>query len=199
VITPYYARPTQEGLFQWYATVASENPDLPIVVYNVPSRTAVDIAPETIARLRRRYGNVDRGQGDHPGLRALLPRAAPVRPGHPDVVGHRAAVPAAARPRRGGLRERGSQPGARGRGADVDLWTAGEQEKARELHFALHPLVDVIFTETNPAPAKWVLQQAGLLGSAHVRPPLAGVSDAGQRRISRAATGRGSRAEPAAE
>jgi len=59
----------------------------------------------------------------------------------------------------------------------------GEQEKARELHFALHPLVDVIFTETNPAPAKWVLQQAGLLGSAHVRPPLAGVSDAGQRRI----------------
>ena len=119
VITPYYARPTQEGLFQWYATVASENPDLPIVVYNVPSRTAVDIAPETIARLRRRYGNVDRGQGDHPGLRALLPRAAPVRPGHPDVVGHRAAVPAAARPRRGGLRERGGQPGARGRGADV--------------------------------------------------------------------------------
>jgi 4-hydroxy-tetrahydrodipicolinate synthase len=64
-----------------------------------------------------------------------------------------------------------------------DLWTAGEQENARELHFALHPLVDVIFTETNPAPAKWVLQQAGLLGSAHVRPPLAGVSEAGQRRI----------------
>src|SRR5437764_4080 len=58
VITPYYARPTQEGLFQWYATVAGQNPDLPIVVYNVPSRTAVDIAPETIARLRRRYGNV---------------------------------------------------------------------------------------------------------------------------------------------
>jgi 4-hydroxy-tetrahydrodipicolinate synthase len=42
----------------------------------------------------------------------------------------------------------------------------------------------VIFTETNPAPAKWVLQQAGLLGSAHVRPPLAGVSDAGRHRIS---------------
>ena len=83
VITPYYARPTQEGLFQWYATVASENPDLPIVVYNVPSRTAVDIAPETIARLRRRYEQHRRGQGDHPGLRALLPRAAPVRPGHP--------------------------------------------------------------------------------------------------------------------
>jgi len=64
-----------------------------------------------------------------------------------------------------------------------DLWTSGEYEKARDLHYGLHPLVDVIFTETNPAPAKWVLQQAGLLGSAHVRPPLAGVSGAGQLRI----------------
>ena len=58
VITPYYARPTQEGLFQWYATVAGQNPELPIVVYNVPSRTAVDIAPETVARLRRRFDNI---------------------------------------------------------------------------------------------------------------------------------------------
>uniref|UniRef100_UPI0005265F00 dihydrodipicolinate synthase family protein n=1 Tax=Streptomyces yerevanensis TaxID=66378 RepID=UPI0005265F00 len=41
VITPYYARPTQEALYQWYATVAREFPDLPIVAYNVPSRTAV--------------------------------------------------------------------------------------------------------------------------------------------------------------
>jgi len=64
-----------------------------------------------------------------------------------------------------------------------ELWTAGQHEKARDLHYALHPLVDVIFIETNPAPAKWVLQQAGLLGSAHVRPPLAGVSGAGQLRI----------------
>ena len=45
VITPYYARPTQEALYAWYATVAREFPDLPIVAYNVPSRTAVDIAP----------------------------------------------------------------------------------------------------------------------------------------------------------
>jgi 4-hydroxy-tetrahydrodipicolinate synthase len=58
VITPYYARPTQDGLFQWYATVAAENPGLPIVVYNVPSRTAVDMAPETVARLRRRFDNI---------------------------------------------------------------------------------------------------------------------------------------------
>ena len=183
MITPYYARPTQEGLFQWYATVASENPDLPIVVYNVPSRTAVDIAPETIARLRRRYGNVvgvkeTTRDFEHfsrvlhqcgrdilmwSGIELLcLPLLALGGVGFVSAVANLAPAAVAQM---------------------FDLWTAGEQEKARELHFALHPLVDVIFTETNPAPAKWVLQQAGLLGSAHVRPPLAGVSEAGQRRI----------------
>src|SRR5581483_8970728 len=58
VITPYYSRPTQEGLYRWYAAVAREFPQLPIVVYNVPSRTAVDVAPETVARLRRDFDNV---------------------------------------------------------------------------------------------------------------------------------------------
>src|SRR5215469_13673571 len=58
IITPYYARPTQEGLFNWYSTVAREFADLPVIAYNVPSRTAVDIAPETVARLRKAHGNI---------------------------------------------------------------------------------------------------------------------------------------------
>jgi 4-hydroxy-tetrahydrodipicolinate synthase len=183
VITPYYARPTQEGLFQWYATVAGQNPDLPIVVYNVPSRTAVDIAPETIARLRRRFDNIigvkeTTREFEHfsrvlyqcgrdilvwSGIELLcLPLLALGGVGFVSAVANLAPATVAQM---------------------FDLWTAGEYEKARDLHYGLHPLVDVIFTETNPAPAKWVLQQAGLLASAHVRPPLAGVSGAGQRRI----------------
>ena len=47
-------------------------------------------------------------------------------------------------------------------------WASGEFDKARELHFGLHPVTDVIFTETNPAAAKWVLAQAGLIGSGYV-------------------------------
>ena len=72
IITPYYARPTQEALYVWYKTVAAEFPDLPIIAYNVPSRTAVDIAPETVARLYPRRRELRRGQGDDQGLRALL-------------------------------------------------------------------------------------------------------------------------------
>jgi 4-hydroxy-tetrahydrodipicolinate synthase len=183
VITPYYARPTQEGLFQWYATVAGQNQDLPIVVYNVPSRTAVDIAPETIARLRRQHDNIvgvkettrdfehfsrvlhqcGRDTLVWSGIELLcLPLLALGGVGFVSAVANLAPAAVARM---------------------YDHWTAGEHEQARDLHFALHPLVDVIFAETNPAPAKWVLRQAGLLGSAHVRPPLAEVSDAGRRRI----------------
>jgi 4-hydroxy-tetrahydrodipicolinate synthase len=183
VITPYYARPTQEGLFRWYATVAAENPSLPIVVYNVPSRTAVDIAPETIARLRRRYDNIvgvkdTTRDFEHfsrvlhacgrdilvwSGIELLcLPLLALGGAGFVSATANLAPAAVAQM---------------------YEHWTAGEHDKARDLHYGLHPLVDLIFTETNPAPAKWVLARARLLGSAHVRPPLAPVSEAGQARI----------------
>jgi 4-hydroxy-tetrahydrodipicolinate synthase len=183
VITPYYARPTQDGLFQWYATVAAENPGLPILVYNVPSRTAVDIAPETVARLRRRFDNIvgvkettrdfehfsrmlhacGRDTLVFSGIELLcLPLLALGGVGFVSAVAN--VAPAAV-------------------AQMYELWTAGEHEKARDVHFGLHPLVDLIFTETNPAPVKWVLQQAGLVESAHVRPPLAAVSSAAQQRI----------------
>ncbi|HEX4660565.1 MAG TPA: 4-hydroxy-tetrahydrodipicolinate synthase [Streptosporangiaceae bacterium] len=183
VITPYYARPTQDGLFQWYATVAAENPGLPILVYNVPSRTAVDIAPETVARLRRRFDNIvgvkettrdfehfsrmlhacGRDTLVFSGIELLcLPLLALGGVGFVSAVANVAPVAVAQM---------------------YELWTAGEHEKARDVHYGLHPLVDLIFTETNPAPVKWVLQQAGLIESAHVRPPLAAVSSAAQQRI----------------
>jgi len=62
-------------------------------------------------------------------------------------------------------------------------WEAGELDKARELHFGLHPVTDVIFTETNPAAAKWVLAQAGLIQSGFVRPPLVPLTAPGQARV----------------
>ena len=58
VVTPYYGRAQQEGLFRWYSRVASEFPDLPIIVYNVPVRAAVDITPATVGRLRRAHPNI---------------------------------------------------------------------------------------------------------------------------------------------
>ncbi|NOT01622.1 MAG: 4-hydroxy-tetrahydrodipicolinate synthase [Phycisphaerales bacterium] len=57
VVTPYYNRPTQEGLFRHYAAIA-ESTSLPIVLYNVPARCSVDLANETVLRLRERFRNI---------------------------------------------------------------------------------------------------------------------------------------------
>ena len=180
IITPYYARPTQEGLFTWYSTVAREFPALPVIAYNVPSRTAVDIAPETVARLRRAHDNIvgvkettkdfehfsrvlhvaGRDTLMWSGIELLcLPLLA---------LGGAGFVSATAN----------LAPRAVAR--MYELWEAKDFEGARDIHYALHPVTDVIFTETNPAAAKWVLAQAGLIGSGYVRPPLAPLSEPGQ-------------------
>src|SRR5699024_2852720 len=125
IITPYYARPTQEALYQWYATVAREYPDLPLVIYNVPGRAAVDIAPETVGRLYRDFDN---------------------------LVG-------------------------------IKETTKDFEHFSRVIADRLHPLVDVTFVETNPALAKWVLAQRGLISSPYVRPPLITPTEPGQDRI----------------
>lgn len=184
VITPYYARPTQEALYQWYATVAREFPDLPIVAYNVPSRTAVDIAPETLKRLFTDFENfvgVKETTKDfehfsrvlHACGRSLLvwsgiellclPLLALGGAGFVSAVANFA-------------------PGAVAR--MYELWGAGDFDGARDLHYRLHPLVDLLFVdllfvETSPAPAKWVLHQQGRIASHHVRPPLTSPTDAG--------------------
>ncbi|MFJ9713161.1 4-hydroxy-tetrahydrodipicolinate synthase [Streptomyces sp. NPDC101234] len=183
VITPYYARPTQEALYQWYATVAREFRDLPIVAYNVPSRTAVDIAPETVKRLFTDFDNfvgVKETTKDfehfsrilHACGRSLLvwsgiellclPLLALGGAGFVSAVANLA-------------------PGAVAR--MYELWEAGDFDTARDLHYRLHPLVDLLFVETNPAPAKWVLAQQGRISSAHVRPPLTTPTEAGLTKI----------------
>jgi len=183
VITPYYSRPTQEGLYAWYATVAAEFPNLPIAIYNVPSRTAVDVAPETVARLRRDFDNVigikeTTKDFEHfsrvlhlcggdtmvwSGIELLcLPLMALGGAGFVSAVAN--VAPRAV--------------------ADMfNLWEKGAYAAARDIHYGLHPLVDLIFVETNPSTAKWVLERAGLLASGYVRPPLVVPSESATTRV----------------
>jgi 4-hydroxy-tetrahydrodipicolinate synthase len=183
VITPYYARPTQEGLYRWYAAVAREFPDLPLVIYNVPSRTAVDVAPDTVRRLFADFENIvgikettrdfehfsrvlhacGRSLLVWSGIELLcLPLLALGGAGFVSAVANLA-------------------PGAVAR--MYEHWQTGDLDAARDLHYRLHPLVDLLFVETNPAPAKWVLHQQGLISSGYVRPPLVPPSEIGVARI----------------
>jgi 4-hydroxy-tetrahydrodipicolinate synthase len=180
VITPYYARPTQQGLYEWYSTVANEFPSLPIVVYNVPVRTAVDIAPETVARLAGAHANIvgikettkDFEHVSHvlslcgreflaySGIELLCyPMLALGGAGHLSCVANFAPRPVAEL---------------------YDQFLAGHYSRARELHYDLHPLVELAFLETNPSPVKWAMEQFGLLPSGYVRPPLCALSELAQ-------------------
>lgn len=183
VITPYYSRPSQQGLFDWYSAVATEFPSLPIVVYNVPIRTAVDIAPATVGRLRRAHGNIvgikeTTKDFEHvsqvlnecgsdflawSGIELLCyPMLAIGGVGHLSCVANFAPRPVAEL---------------------YDAFAAGDQDRARRLHYDLHPLVELAFVETNPVPVKWVMERLGLLPSAHSRPPLSPLSEASRERV----------------
>jgi 4-hydroxy-tetrahydrodipicolinate synthase len=187
VITPYYSRPTQEGLFQWYSAVASTFPGMPIVLYNVPIRTAVDVAPETVARLRKAHDNIvgikeTTKDFEHfsrvfqlcgrdilmwSGIELLcLPLMTLGGIGFVSAVANLAPTAVAEM---------------------YDAWMTDDRGRALDLHYGLHPLVDLMFVETNPAPIKWMLAQAGLIESAHVREPLVTPSEGGIAAIERLA------------
>jgi 4-hydroxy-tetrahydrodipicolinate synthase len=183
VVTPWYGRPQQEGLFEWYSTVAREFPDLPIILYNVPIRAAVDITPATVGRLRRAHDNIvgikeTTRDFEHvsyvlnecgtdfialSGIELLCyPMLCLGGDGHLSCVGNFAPRPV----------------------ADLyDAFAAGDHERARQLHYDLHPLVDAAFAETNPVPAKWIMHRMGILPSAHARVPLAPLSEATQAKV----------------
>jgi 4-hydroxy-tetrahydrodipicolinate synthase len=183
VVTPYYGRPQQQGLFDWYSRVASEFPDLPIIVYNVPIRAAVDIAPETVARLRRAHDNIvgikettrDFEHVSHvlhacgsdfialSGIELLCyPMLCLGGVGHLSCVANFAPEPVAEL---------------------YDAFAAGDHRRARELHDDLHPLVEAAFIETNPVPAKWIMHELAILPSAHARVPLAPLSEPARARV----------------
>ncbi len=183
VVTPYYGRAQQQGLFDWYGRVASEFPDLPIIVYNVPVRAAVDITPATVGRLARAYDNIvgikettrdfehvsyvlDECGTDFIALSGIELLCYPMLTlggrGHLSCVANFAPRPV----------------------ADLyDTFVAGDQVAAQRLHYDLHPLVDAAFAETNPVPAKWIMEQMGLLTSGFAREPLSAPSEATQARI----------------
>jgi 4-hydroxy-tetrahydrodipicolinate synthase len=183
VVTPYYGRAQQEGLFRWYSRVAQEFPELPIIVYNVPVRAAVDIQPATVGRLRRAHPNIvgikeTTRDFEHvsyvlgetgtdfialSGIELLCyPMLCLGGSGHLSCVANFAPEPVAHL---------------------YDAFVAGNHGRARALHYDLHPLVDAAFAETNPVPAKWVMKELGLLASDHAREPLAPLSDAAQARV----------------
>jgi 4-hydroxy-tetrahydrodipicolinate synthase len=174
VVTPYYNKPTQEGLFRHFTAIA-DAVDAPIVLYNVPGRTACDMLPETVVRLSHhpRIVGIKEATGDLSRAEAILGHA---RPGFLLLSGD---DPTAAE-----LMKRGAC-GVISVTANVapravhDLCAAalsGNHAAAAQMNEQLMPLHLAMFVEANPIPVKWAVARLGLIGPG-IRLPLTPLSE----------------------
>jgi 4-hydroxy-tetrahydrodipicolinate synthase len=180
MITPYYNKPTQEGLYQHYKTVAGAT-KIPIVVYNVPGRTSVNLLPETMARLAQipnivglkdATGDLKQGAktlelcGDKITVLSgddftTLPLMCVGGQGAISVVSN--VVPA-------------DMTGM------CNAFFKGDLKGARKLHYKMWPLIEAMFYETNPAPVKTAMKFLGMI-TGELRQPLCSMSEANDHKL----------------
>lgn len=173
LVTPAYNRPTQEGLFRHYEA-AAQAASVPVILYNVPSRTAVDLLPETVARLARlpRIVAVKEAVASMPRIREL---ASQCPPGFGILSGDDATVREAIRHGAGGVISVTANvaPGLMSQMIAAAL--ARDEQRAADLDARLAGLHQALFLEANPIPVKWALQRMGVTGG-HLRLPLTPLS-----------------------
>jgi 4-hydroxy-tetrahydrodipicolinate synthase len=174
VIAPYYCRPSQEGLFQHFDSVA-KSVDIPVILYNIPGRTAVNIEIDTVARLKEANDNiigVKESNKDFEHINRLLHKMGT------DFLVYSGiellCFPILAIGGAGYVSATGNLMPAKVASL-YNLVAAGKWEEARHNHYELMTLNDAIFLEINPVPVKTIL---GMMGkcSPEVRLPLAPVS-----------------------
>ena len=169
VVTPYYVRPTQEGLVRHFSEVADRG-GLPIVLYNVPGRTGCDLAPETTARLsgHERIVGIKEAVFSEERIAALVAlksaRFSVLSGDDPTAL---RAIGLGA----DGVISVAANVAPAAFAAMCEAALAGDRQRAAALDEALKPLFDLLGVESNPIPLKWALQELGI-GGADVRLPL---------------------------
>ncbi|OJH40125.1 4-hydroxy-tetrahydrodipicolinate synthase [Cystobacter ferrugineus] len=181
IVTPYYNKPTQAGLVEHYKAVARAHPGFPIIVYNVPGRTGVDLLPETVLRLC-----------DVPEVVAIkeatgsMPRAVDLV----EKCGDRltllsgddfTVLPFIACGGKGVISV-SSNVAPRMMADLVAAARAGQLEQARALQVRMNELHRLLFVESSPIPVKWALHALGLFGP-EVRLPLVPMTEPNARKM----------------
>jgi 4-hydroxy-tetrahydrodipicolinate synthase len=165
---PYYNKPTQEGLYQHFKAIA-ESINLPLVLYNVPGRTASNIEPATVARLAR-IPNIIGIKEASGSIAQQMDVLAQVPPDFRVLSGDDAfTFPLMALGGAGIISVASNEvPGPMSRLAQLML--DGEMDEARKLHFQLLPLMQVNFIESSPIPVKAALAMMGLIDEVYRLP-----------------------------
>ncbi|HEX7504665.1 MAG TPA: 4-hydroxy-tetrahydrodipicolinate synthase [Syntrophales bacterium] len=180
MVNPYYNRPTQEGLYQHYKYIAEKVP-IPIIMYNIPSRTGVNMTPDTMARLAKikNIVGVKEAAGSLQQMQEIMTACGPdfivvsgddwftyplmCLGGHGIISVIANIAPADV-------------------SALVDAFNAGDMKKAKEIHYKMTPMVASLFIEVNPVPVKAALNLMGKIDY-EVRLPLAKMSDANYEKL----------------
>jgi len=181
LVAPYYNKPSQEGLFRHFRAIARST-SLPLMLYNIPGRCAVDIGPGTVARLadaclnivsiKEASGSIERVSE----LRRRLPDEFTILSGDDSLTLPFMSVGAA------GVVSVASNLFPEKVCALVRAFQAGDLKTAETLHRELFPLFKVLFIEPNPVPVKTALGWRGAM-SGEVRLPLCEMSEANQARL----------------
>ena len=169
VVTPYYVRPTQEGLLRHFSEVADQG-GLPVVLYNVPSRTGCDMLPQTTARLAR-HGNIIGLKEARNDAARIADVIALKNPQFSILSGDDATCMRAMMDGADGVISVAANAAPGPLRALCDAARSGDDARARALDVALAPLFELIAVEPNPIPVKWCLHLLGI-GAPDPRLPL---------------------------
>ena len=180
LISPYYNKPTPEGIVQHYAAVARET-SFPLVVYNIPGRTASNILPGTMARLAEieQVVGVKESCGDFHQVAQLIastPASFRVLSGDDWATLPMMALGGA------GVISTASNVAPADVVEGVRAFRSGDLARARDVYYRLLPLLDALFCETNPIPVKAALAMRGLIRE-ELRLPLVRMGDANRARL----------------
>jgi 4-hydroxy-tetrahydrodipicolinate synthase len=180
LISPYYNKPTQDGIVAHYAEIARET-DFPLVVYNIPGRTGSNMLPATLARLAdiEQVVGVKEASGDLGQISEVVARCPDdfsVLSGDDALtlpilaVGGNGVISTSANVAPVEMIEM------------VSAFRAGDLARAREIHLRLLPLFDVLFCETNPIPVKAAVAETGRIGD-EIRLPLTEITQPNRERL----------------
>jgi len=175
IVTPYYNKPTQNGLYEHYSYIA-KNTNIPIILYNVPGRTSVNLLPETTAKLSQieNIVAIKEACGDIKQVTELLlkcPKDFTILSGD-DFTAY-ATVMLGGK----GVISVAANVMPREMSQLMESALNGEVAKAQELNLKLYPLYKAMFVETNPVPAKAALWLMGKIETPEVRLPLSQLSE----------------------
>lgn len=175
-VSPYYNKPNQEGIYLHFKTIA-ESVDIPMILYNVPSRTAMNVAPTTVARLAEidNIIGIKEACGDLHQISdviRLCPKDFIVLSG--DDFTSMATVFIGGQ----GVISVSSNVDPRGMADLMEASMKGDIAKANEIHYRLFPLMKAMFSAPSPAPAKMGVELLGKIKDATPRLPMTSIDDA---------------------